>query len=102
MDKFGLSEKTINTIINLFKTFVVIDEVKIFGSRAIGNYKNNSDIDFAICGKNIDEHFIRHILSELEELPTPYKFDVIDYNTVDNMNLKQNIDKYSKLFYKKS
>lgn len=99
MDKFGLPENTIEKIKNLFKTINDIEEVKIFGSRSIGNYKPNSDIDFAICGKNIDEYMIRHIAAELDELPTPYKFDVINYNSIDNPKLKDNIDKYGKVFY---
>lgn len=98
MDKFGLSDKTIKIICQLLKTFPQINEVRIFGSRAKGNFKPSSDIDLALKGE-IDEKLLRHIAFELDELPIPYKFDVLNYSDIDNLNLKQNIDKYSQIFY---
>lgn len=99
MDNFGLPDKTIEMIKNLFYSYSEISEVKIFGSRAKGNYKSGSDIDLAIFG-NVDEKLLRHIAFELDELSTPYKFDVLNYNTIDNEALKQNVDKCGKLLYK--
>ena len=91
MTNFGLPEKTIILINNLFASFDEIIEVKIFGSRAKGNFKNGSDIDFAVTG-NINDKFIRHIAAQLDELSTPYKFDIVNYNDINNSALKQNID----------
>lgn len=97
MNNFGLSEKTIEIIKKLLSNYPQIKEVKIFGSRAKGNYKLSSDIDLALFG-NIDDKLLRHIASELDELPTPYQFDVLNYNDIDNKNLKNNIDKFGKIF----
>lgn len=97
MNNFGLSEKTIEIIKKLLFNYPQIKEVKIFGSRAKGNYKPSSDIDLALFG-NIDDKLLRHIASELDELPTPYQFDVLNYNDIDNENLKNNIDKFGKIF----
>lgn len=101
MNKFGLTAETINKINKFFSTINEIEEVKIFGSRSKGNYKPNSDIDFAIYGKEISDKLIRHISSELNELSTPYKYDILDYKTLDNKDLIKNIDTDGKLFYKK-
>jgi len=100
MSDFGLSEKTIETLINFFKKHPRVEEVKIYGSRAMGNYEKGSDIDFAIYG-DIDFSFQSKILGELDELPTPYKYDVTDYKTIENSNLKDHIDRIGKIFYKK-
>lgn len=97
MNNFGLSKKTIEIIKKLLSNYPQIKEVKIFGSRAKGNYKPSSDIDLALFG-NIDDKLLRHITSELDELPTPYQFDVLNYNDIDNENLKNNIDKFGKIF----
>lgn len=97
MNNFGLSKKTIEIIKKLLSNYTQIKEVKIFGSRAKGNYKPSSDIDLALFG-NIDDKLLRHIASELDELPTPYQFDVLNYNDIDNENLKNNIDKFGKIF----
>ena len=65
MNNFGLSEKTIEIIKKLLSNYPQIKEVKIFGSRAKGNYKPSSDIDLALFG-NIDDKLLRHIASELD------------------------------------
>ncbi len=101
MDKFGLPDKTIEAINNLFASFKEIDKVKIFGSRARGDFKRGSDIDLALFGE-INEKLLRHITSELDELPTPYKFDVVNYNDIENTALRQNIDNDGKIFFKKT
>jgi len=39
--KFGLSKKELLILKNIFINFPEIDEVLIFGSRALGNFKNS-------------------------------------------------------------
>lgn len=94
MDKYGLPPNTYKLIKNYLSKIKEIENIKIFGSRARGNYKPNSDIDLVLFGENLNEKTILHISSELDELPTPYKFDVLDYKTIDNENLKNIIDNF--------
>ena len=56
-----------------------------------------SDIDFAILTKN-NKTFYK-IASELDDLPTPYKIDIINYSTLEDCAIKESIDKYGKIFY---
>ena len=97
----GLSEKTIDFIKNVFKKYPEIEIVKIFGSRAMGNYKHNSDIDLALFVKEINDDLEAKVLFELEDLPMPYKFDVKFYENITNENLKKHIDDYGEIFYEK-
>lgn len=97
MDKFGLPDRTINELLEYFRTKPEIEKVVIFGSRAKGTYKNGSDIDFAILTDN-HKTFYRYS-AELDELPTPYKFDVIDFKTLTNPNMLNSINTDGKLFY---
>ncbi|MBQ8168354.1 nucleotidyltransferase domain-containing protein [bacterium] len=101
MNNFGLSEKTIFLLMEFFQKYSGIEQVIIFGSRATGNFKNSSDIDFAIKGKNIDFKFIQHISAEIDELSTPYMYDIVDYNSITNKNLLENVNKFGKVFYTK-
>ncbi len=94
---FGLPEKTIKLLREFFSRYPEIEEVKIYGSRALGTYERGSDIDFAIYSK---ENISAELLTELDELPTPYLFDVTDYNSLKHQKLKDHIDKYAKNFYK--
>lgn len=98
MNKFGLSQRTIDEICNYFSSKPEIEKVLIFGSRAKGTFRNGSDIDFAICADNMP---VSHIVWDLNELDTPYKFDVIDYKTLTHKGMKSSIDKDGILFYKK-
>ena len=100
MNNFGLPERTINELKKYFKNKPEIKKVFIYGSRAKGTFKNGSDIDFAIWADN-NTNFNK-IYSELDDLPTPYKFDVTDYQNISNDNLKKSIDLDGKLFYQKS
>ena len=65
------------------------------------NYKNSSDIDLAITGKNIDFAFISHLAAELDELPTPYMFDLLEFDTILNEKLKLNIATHGKILYER-
>lgn len=99
-NNFGLPQRTINELIEYFKSKPEIEKVVIYGSRAKGNYRNGSDIDFAICSD--DEKYFFRIAGDLDELPTPYKFDVINYkNLTDEDNIKKSIDEFGKVFYKR-
>jgi predicted nucleotidyltransferase len=93
---FGLSEKNINLIIGVL-TDCGVSKAVIFGSRAKGNFRYNSDIDIAVWG-NVN---IGHILTELDELPMPYKFDVVSYESLKNDKLREHIDRVGKIFSEK-
>lgn len=97
-NNFGLPERTINELLEYFKSKPEIEKVVVYGSRAKGTYKNGSDIDFAIWSAKEN---ISKIAIELDELPTPYMFDVIDYKTLSHKNLKESIDKDGIVFYKR-
>ena len=95
-NNFGLSPRTKNEILEYFKSKPEIEKVIIYGSRAKGTFHNGSDIDFAIIS-NKDN--ILTIAQELDDLPTPYKFDVINYKTITHTGLKNNIDTQGMIFY---
>jgi len=95
---FGLPQATIEQLTNYFAEKPEISKVLIFGSRANGTYCNGSDVDFALFMEN-KEGFFR-IKAELDELPTPYKFDVVDYDTLQE-SIKKSVDKEGLIFYSK-
>ena len=99
MNNFGLPERTIEEITAYFKTKPEIELVKIFGSRAKGTYRTGSDIDFAVWTDKQDS-FLR-IAGELDDLPTPYKFDMIDYKNLSHEGVKNSIDRDGIVFYKR-
>lgn len=100
MNDFGLSKNTIEILTEYFLKIPEIKMVKIYGSRAMGNYRKGSDIDFVLYG-NINKDLVKKISFEIDELNTPYMFDITEYTTIQNKELKEHIDKYGKLFFEK-
>lgn len=99
--KFGLNKSEQEQIYKIFKSHPEIEQVLIFGSRAMGNYRTTSDIDLALKG-NINFDLAAKIKYQLEEETTlPYFFDVVDYQHIKDKELKKQIDLYGKAFYQK-
>ncbi len=96
---FGISEKSLQSIIDALKKFPEVQEAIIFGSRAMGHYKPGSDVDLALKG-NITPDTLLKIKTLLDqELPLPYLFDIVDYQAIDNPDFKAHIDQYGKIFF---
>lgn len=96
---FGLSQEAILLIQAVFKKYPLIEEVRLFGSRAIHSYRPNSDIDLCLFGK-FDPALVAQLCEELETLPLPYLFDVVDYQQIQNTRLKNQIDTIGQPFYR--
>ncbi|MEO6150132.1 MAG: nucleotidyltransferase domain-containing protein [Mucilaginibacter sp.] len=96
----GLSKRDVDTIVNIFRRYPEINLVHLFGSRAIGNYKNGSDIDLAIMNSGVKETIIKKIKSELEESSIPYFVDLINYPALEHQPLRTHIDEFGVVFYK--
>lgn len=69
--------------------------VILFGSRAMENYKQGSDVDLAIVGNEITHRTVASLHDALNEIyPLPYMFDVIHYDSLTNNNLKRHIENF--------
>ena len=100
MNKFGLPERTVNELLEYFKSKPGVEKVVVYGSRAKGNFRNGSDIDFAIWTDDKSAYELR-IEAELDDLETPYMFDVTDYKNLTHEGMKNSIDRDGVLFYQK-
>lgn len=90
----GLTNTELKNIISVLKQYPSIQSALIFGSRAKGNYKTGSDVDIALKGGRMsfrDLSDINYVLNE--ETPLIYFFDVIDYSSITNPDLKNHIDR---------
>lgn len=101
-EKFGLSQKSLSEVIGVFRNYMEIDEAKLFGSRAMGNFKNGSDIDIAILGDAISLSVILKLKNDFEESSLPYFVDIVNYNSISNPELKRHIDQNGITLYVKS
>jgi uncharacterized protein len=94
---FGLSRRMIELLTGALARFPQIKEARIFGSRAMGNFKNGSDIDLALFGSELDETTVRRLSTLLnEELPIPHHVDVVWYEACENEELKAHIREHGR------
>lgn len=100
--QYGISDKSYKLIIQYLESIKEVEQVYIFGSRAMGNYRNGSDIDIAVKGKNININIINKISVVLnEKLPIPYNIDVVYLDNLNHKELREHIEKEGKIFYSK-
>ena len=98
---FGLPDKTINMINEIFAKYSEIEKVLIYGSRARGDYRNGSDIDLTIVG-DISYRDKEHIAGLIDDLPIPYMCDLSVFKSIENENLMEHIERVGQVFYKKT
>ena len=73
--KYGLSEKILNELKNVLDKYENY-KFKIFGSRARGDYKDNSDIDIAIF-ENVPKEDEYKIRDEFDKINIIYSIDLV-------------------------
>lgn len=99
-NKFGIYHSSFEKIKQLISDFSEIEEARMFGSRALGNFKKGSDIDIAILGSKITANTVIKLSNKLDELGnTPYFIDVVNYDAINNNELKIHIDQHGITFY---
>ena len=98
--KYGLPDRTLNTLYAIFRKYTGIRQVILYGSRAKGNYRKGSDIDLSLLtGKDFNFTSLLQITNDLDDSDLPYFVDISFYNTLSNPNLKAHIDRVGKVIY---
>ena len=101
-NRFGIYDKSYSLILEALTNFPEIEKAVIFGSRAMGNNKKGSDIDIAIFGEKINFETTSRLHGQLNEvLSIPYFTDVVNFNTIDNNELKKHILDKGIVFFRK-
>ena len=98
---FGLTDITINKINSVFEKYSEIEEVIIYGSRAKGNFREGSDIDITLKGNDIPYGLLSKINQQIDDLNTPYLFDISIFETLESKQFIDHINRIGKTFYKK-
>jgi predicted nucleotidyltransferase len=99
---FGLRPDTLADIQDVLIRFPEVQKCVVYGSRAMGNYRHNSDIDLVLVGENLTLTDLLRIETELEELLLPYQIDLSIFNQIDNPDLVKHIKEHGKSLFEKS
>lgn len=96
----GLPETVLKLLQDYFASHPDVIKVFIYGSRAMGRENPGSDIDLALVTTS-DHDISAHVKGDLEELPTPYLFDVVDYQRITHMPLREHINRVGKVLFER-
>lgn len=99
IEEFGLSREILNKIKEIFLAHREIEKVTLIGSRGKGSYQKGSDIDLVVWGSDLKFSDYLKIIAELEELDIPYEIDLLKYDLISNVALKEHIDRVGREIY---
>jgi len=98
----GLSSSDIQKIFAVFESFAQIESCLLYGSRAMGNYKEGSDIDLTLKGDNLDLKVLNQVSNALDDLLLPYQFDLSVYASLQNQDIIDHIQRVGVPFYQRA
>lgn len=101
--RFGLKESTIQKIRGVLGHYPQVEKATLYGSRAKGSYKNGSDIDLTLRGNtNLTLNVLYKIMDELDDLLLPYIIDLSIYDTINDPDVIEHIQRVGVTFYDKN
>ena len=92
----GLSEKHVATIRGILAPFADrITRVDLFGSRATGAHRPNSDVDLVLFG-DVPRETVDRLWTLFHESSLPFSVDVQAYESIAYRPLKMHVDRVRK------
>ena len=89
----GLSSETLKKLGSVLRSHSAVEKIILFGSRAMNRHKSSSDIDLALKGVQLNFSNMLQLKSAIDDLMLPYKVDLVIYETIQNKDLKEHIDR---------
>ncbi len=100
--QFGLPDEAISKLVALLSSNEKVRSVRLFGSRAKGNYRDGSDIDLCLDAPNLDLPEKFHLENALDDLMLPWKVDLVIQQQIDNSALLDHIARVGIRLYERN
>ena len=96
----GLPESVIQKIRAVFDRYPQVEEAVLYGSRAKGNYKNGSDIDLTLRGRDdLTLNVLCQIANDLDDLFLPYTIDLSIFHDISDPDMIGHIQRVGVTIY---
>lgn len=96
---YGLKAEVVARINSVFAAEPDVERVILYGSRAMGNHRDGSDIDLTLVGERLSLEQLLKIENDLDDLMLPYKIDLSVFHALDNPDLINHIRWVGTQFY---
>lgn len=97
----GLKASDRLAIIDILRSHQAIEKAVLFGSRAMGTFTPESDIDICLYGDTLTLTDQAGLAARMEALPIPQRVDLLRHRTIRNKDLLDHIHREGKLLYEK-
>lgn len=79
----GIKPEHLAIIKGVLRDFIPEAEVRVFGSRVNGGFKDWSDVDLAIVGTaRVAPELLTRLRGAFEESDLPYRVDLLDWHNI--------------------
>ena len=102
MNTFGLDADDRKAILSILAAHPEVESALVYGSRARGNFKQGSDIDMVLTGKNLTDQVLLDVCAEFRDSNVPYMVDIIAEHDIQDENLKREIEVTGQVFYRQT
>lgn len=98
-ERTGLPENAVRKLREVLRKHPDVSRVTLYGSRALGSYRENSDIDLTLHGENLQHSHFLAIERDIDDLLLPWKTDLSIFHEIDNQELLGHITRVGIPFY---
>ena len=95
----GVDREMIGRLWRLFESTDGLEQVWVYGSRARGNFRPQSDIDLMIDAPKVGNRALTHIRTSLEDMEPIYRIDVVSAQEALADDFRARIERDRKLFW---
>lgn len=95
----GLNPNVLNALQNEFARIPQVQQARVYGSRAKGNYRPGSDIDIALFGSALTPQHLLTLENRLDDLLLPYQIDLCHFESLQNQALIDHIQRIGITIY---
>lgn len=95
----GIAKLTLAKLVRMLEKTPDIDRAWLYGSRARGDFRNESDIDLMVDAPNMPANGFSQLRGYLEELGLVYRVDLARWQDVKDERFRALVERDRKLFY---
>ena len=88
---WGLDHESVKKLKSVFNAHSKIQKVILYGSRAMGTHRPNSDIDITLMGDQLAHSDLLKIANQIDDLVLPQKVDLSLFHQIDTPSLRDHI-----------
>lgn len=92
--KIGLKLHQYQLLNDVILSNPLVERAWVFGSRALGTFKESSDIDIALEGQSLTLNEIAMMLDTLDQSSLPYKVDLLIKHKITSLELLAHIEQH--------